>query len=139
MGLINRKVKRTEQLHASGVRGVATVESVKLVNRGEFKISISPEDLVTGATSVTRVKLELRVELPGREPYTTKMRVQVPMMSFTKLAAETIVPVVVDPAKPNDIEIDWDGEVVEPTLEQRAQNDPMLQALLDRRIDPPTG
>jgi hypothetical protein len=44
----------------------------------------------------------------------------------------TIVTVVVDPARSSDIEIDWDGEIVEPSLEQRVQNCPMLQAFLDR-------
>jgi hypothetical protein len=136
---IFRKVQRSEDLHATGRRGTARVLSTKLLNRGEFQVSAErAEEIMAGEATMTTVKLELEVSLDGETPYRVTQKVPVPMMAFTKVVEGSIVPVLVDPGDRKRLEIDWDGEIVEPTLEERAQHDPMLQSLLDRRVDPDT-
>jgi hypothetical protein len=138
MGLINRKVKHDADLAANGLRGTATIEALELLGRGEFQVSAKKVDaMMQGETTMTRVKIVLRVTLAGREPYTVKTKLPVPMLEFTKLGVGGSVPVLVDPADPDHVEIDWSGPIVEPTIEERAEQDPVLKALLDRRVDPP--
>jgi hypothetical protein len=140
MGLINRKVKRDADLAANGLRGTATIDELELLGRGEFQLSAKKVDaMMQGETTMTRVKIALRVTVAGREPYTVKTKLPVPMMEFTKLGVGGSVPVLVDPSDPDHLEIDWSGEIVEPTIEQRAEHDPVLKAALDRRVDPPPG
>jgi hypothetical protein len=135
---IFKKVKRSEDLRANGRRGTARVLSSKLLNRGEFQVSGKrAEQLMSGEATMTTLKLELEVTVDADAPYTVKLEAPVPMMVLTKVTAGTVLPVLVDPGDAEHLEIDWDGEIVEPSLEERARNDPMLQSLLDRRIDPP--
>jgi hypothetical protein len=138
MGFLNRKVKRDADLAANGIRGTAVIEELELLGRGEFQVSAKKVDaMMQGETTMTRVKLALRVTVAGRAPYSVKTKLPVPMMEFTKLGVGGSVPVLVDPADPEHLEIDWDGQIVEPTIEERAEHDPVLKAMLDRRVDPP--
>jgi len=139
MGLINRKVKRDPDLRARGLRGTARIDELKLLNRGVFQVSGKKVDaMMRGETTMTTVKVVLSVTLPDREPYEVKAKIPIPMMEFTKLGVGGTVPVMVDPDDQKHLEIDWEGEISEPTLEQRAEHDPVLKGLLDRRVDPPS-
>ena len=60
------------------------------------------------------------------------------MMASARIMPGTEVEVLVDPDDDRRVEIDWDGPILEPSLEDRAASDPLLQAFVDRRVDPPT-
>ena len=53
MGWFKRKVKRSEDLRADGIRATARIEELELLDRGERQVNVSPEDLMAGTVSVT--------------------------------------------------------------------------------------
>lgn len=56
-----------------------------------------------------QVEMELTVQLPGRPPYPAKRKQFVPLILLGRLSAGTPLAVKVDPADPNNVEIDWDA------------------------------
>jgi hypothetical protein len=82
LGLFNRSTKPSDDLIENGIKGRATVEKAHMgtaINYSGPMREKSVEQLLSGETSMTRYKLDLRVELPGREPYSTQATVSVPM------------------------------------------------------------
>ena len=135
---IFRKVEQSGDLRASGRRGRARIVGAKLLNRGEFQVSGErAEENMAGEATVTTMKLELEVHVDGESPYRVKVTQPIPMMEFTKMVEGCEVGVLVGADDKKRVEIDWGAPISEPSLEQRAENDPMLKSLLDRRIDPP--
>jgi hypothetical protein len=116
----------------------ARIASAELLDRGEFQISGKrAEELLAGEGTMTTVRFELDVVHDGAAPARVKVKQPVPTMLFARMVPGTEVGVLVDPDDAGHVEIDWDAEIVEETLEDRAKHDPTLQALLDRRVDPP--
>lgn len=73
---------------------------------------------------VGRHKLKLEIRLPDREPYEVEGKFKVPanvqfgkrapfllrpLMKRSPIPVGITLPVIVDPAKPDDVTIDWDG------------------------------
>ena len=86
---------------------------------------------------MTTMKLDIEVTVDGESPYRVKVKQPIPMMEFTKMVEGSEVGVLVDANDKKRVEVDWDAAISEPSLEERAENDPMLKSVLDRRIDPP--
>lgn len=138
MGIF-KKVK-TPELRGRGTTARARIATAELLNRGEFQVGGQrPEELLTGEGTMTTVRFELDVAVAGAAPYRVKVKQPVPTMLFARMVAGTEVGVLVDPDDAKHVEIDFDAPVVEESLEDRAKHDPTLQALLDRRVDPPPG
>lgn len=130
MGLLNRKISHFDTFHEPGRRGRATIEEIALLNRGEFQVS--PRKTARwelDETSMIRVKLRLRVELPGEAPYSVKLRTQVPTRSFARLGTGGTVGVVVNDRDPDRVAIDWAIEITEPTPEERLAANPVLRSV----------
>ncbi len=107
-----------------------------MLNRGEFQVSGSRADeLLSGEATMTTMRFELDL-LDGGAPAHIKVKQPVPMMLVARMVVGTEVGVLVDPDDAKRVEIDWEADVVEESLEDRAKHDPTLKALLDRRIDP---
>ena len=116
----------------------ARILRAKLLNRGEFQVSGKrAEQIMAGDATMTTMKLELEVTVDGEpSPYRVKVKQPIPTMEFTKMVEGSEVGVLVAHDDRKQVEIDWDAAIAEPTLEERAANDPMLKSLLDRRVDP---
>jgi hypothetical protein len=83
------------RLRASGVRGKATV------------VSYAEAPFVVGRYAPRSMfRLQLRVEVPGRPPWEVS-RVET-VRNSGRIYTNAILPVLVDPAKPSDLVIDWD-------------------------------
>ena len=135
---IFRKIDRSADLREHGIPGRATVESLEMLQQGEFQLSAEKAAaMMRGEGTVIRAKIGLRVEPEdGRQPYSVTLKAPVPMMQWTRLGVGGVVHVLVDPKDAERLEIDWEAEIVEPTLEQRAEHDPVLKGLLERRVEP---
>ncbi len=85
-------------------------------------------DIDVSEFGVGRHELRLEVRLPGREPYEVEGRFKVPpeaqfgrraplllrpLMKRSPVPVGITLPVSVDPAKPDDVTIDWDGFLAE--------------------------
>ena len=135
---IFRKVEQSDDLRASGRPGRARIVGVKLLNRGEFQVAgKGAEQIMAGEATMTTMKLELEVHVDGESPYRVKVKQPIPMMEFTKMVEGCEVGVLVDARDRKRVEIDWGAPISEPSLEQRAEHDPMLKSLLDRQVDRP--
>ncbi len=136
MGIF-RKVEQSQDLRERGRRGRARILGAKLLNRGEFQLSGKrAEQIMSGEATMTTMKLDLEVTVDGESPYRVKVKQPIPTMEFTKMVEGSEVGVLVDAGNKKRVEVDWDAAISEPSLEERAQNDPMLKSLLDRRVDP---
>lgn len=136
---IFRKLERSADLPERGIVGRATIESVRMLQQGEFRISAERgAEMMRGEGTPIRAKLGLLVApVNGREPYRVELKTPVPALTWTRLGVGGTVAVLIDPNDAGRLEIDWEGEIVEPTLGQRAEHDPVLGELLARRVDPP--
>lgn len=134
---IFRRVEKAADLRETGIPGRGMIESLKLLQQGEFRLSADKVDeMMRGEGSPIRARIGLRVEADdGREPYEVEIEPAVPVLQWARLGIGGVVPVLIDPKKAGRVEIDWDGEIIEPTLEQRAEHDPVLKAMLDRKAD----
>jgi hypothetical protein len=92
---------------------------------------------MSGDATMTTMKLHLEVTVDGESPYRVKVKQPIPVMEFTKMVEGSEVGVLVDATDKKRVAVDWDAAITEPSLEERAENDPMLKSLLDRRVDPP--
>ena len=139
MGIF-KKVKQSPDLRAHGRAARARITEVEMLNRGEFQVSGSRADeLLSGEATMTTMRFELDLLASsggGGPPTHVKVKQPVPMMLVARMVVGTEVGVLVDPDDAKRVEIDWDADVVEESLEDRAKHDPTLKALLDRRIDP---
>ena len=111
MGLFFRKTSPSADLLADGLRGKATVEHVE---EGRFGLEMNVrrgkvDDILSGESSPIRKQLTLRVELPGREPYTVVTKMSVPVTKTSWVFAGSTVEVLVDPKDPERVAIDWQG------------------------------
>lgn len=135
---IFRKLQKADDLVADGIRRRATVTKAELLNRGEFQVSGKrAEAMLAGEATMITMRLELDVASDQGEPTRVKLKSPVPMMLSTRVAIGTELEVLVDPSDARKVAIDWDAPIAEPSLEERAEHDPMLKELLDRRVDPP--
>ncbi len=88
------------------------------------------EELLTGERSMTRSKLELQVELPGRPIYAAKTTVSVPMAKVPFMSGGSVVPLLVDPEKAGRVAIGWVGEFKQGTVAEMAAANPPIAAAM---------
>jgi Short C-terminal domain len=133
LGLFNRSTKPSEDLIENGIKGRATVEKAHMGSVTNYSGPMrekTVEQLLSGETSMTRYKLDLRVELPGREPYSAQATVSVPMGKMRFMTGGSVLPVLVDPNKNSRVNVDWDGEFEQGTLADMAAANPMIAAAM---------
>ena len=134
MGWLFKRIEHSPDLAAEGLPGRATIQSMKLIHRGEFSLGKKKTlELLRGEGTMTVIKTELRLEVAGREPYTVKKKLPVPFMRFAQLGVGAVLPVLVDPSDQERFEVQWDrtDQLVSPTLEQRIATDPYLAAAVE--------
>jgi hypothetical protein len=135
VGLFTKSTKPPDDLRERGIKGTATVEKAHMAGlqfseSGGFTSKKKQEEYLTGEVSSTQFKLDLRVEVPGRDPYEASIKVPVPMMKTRYMSGGSVLPVLVDPDKPDRIAIDWDGEFQQGTIDQMAASDPLIAATM---------
>jgi hypothetical protein len=111
MGLFFRKTAPSADLLRDGIRGKATVEHVE-ESRWSMELNVrrgKVDDVLSGKETPIRKKLTLLVEVPGRNPYSVKTKVAVPVMKSSWILAGSTVEVLVDPKDPERVAIDWEG------------------------------
>jgi hypothetical protein len=87
---------KKDRLRVSGLKGTARVVGVS-----DSNITINNNPMVN---------LDLDVNVPGQPPFRTRKRVVISRLSVGALAPGATIAVLADPAKPQDIVIDWDAE-----------------------------
>jgi hypothetical protein len=133
MGFFNRKTKPDDDLIENGLRAKATVQKANMgamVSYDGYMRQKNVEALLSGEKSMTRYKLDLVVELPGREPYSAHATVSVPMSKVRYMTGGSVLPVLVDPNKESRLNVDWDGEFVQGTLAEMANSNPLIAAAM---------
>jgi hypothetical protein len=135
MGLFSKSTKPSEDLVERGLRGTAVVEEAHMggmmvTEYSGYMSQKKQEQLLTGETSMTKYKMKLTVQLPGRDPYEASVTLPVPMMKTRYMTGGSVIPVLVDPDKASHIAVDWDGEFKQGTLAQMAGANPMIAAAM---------
>jgi len=134
MGLFSKSTKPSDDLLQRGIHGTATVQeahmSGMLTEVSGWMSEKKTEQLLTGETSMTKYKLQLQVEVPGREVYEATITVPVPMMKVRYMSGGSVLPVLVDPDKADHIAVDWDGEFKQGTIAQMAEANPLIAAAM---------
>jgi hypothetical protein len=126
----------SDDLLERGIKGTAIVEKADMrgvMGMTEYSGYMSQkhmEQLLTGETSMTKYKLRLTVQLPGRTPYSATVTLPVPTMKTKFMTGGSTLPVLVDPDKDDHIGIDWSGEFKTGTISQMADANPMIAAAL---------
>jgi hypothetical protein len=133
MGFLTHKTDVSADLLQNGIRGKATIEQADMTGgmdySGPMKMQ-KQEALLTGELTMTKYKLRLRVELPDREPYEASVKLPVPGPKIRYMTGGSVCEVLVDPKKPDNLAIDWNGTFQQGTVEQMAAANPMLAAAL---------
>ena len=89
-----------KKILANGVAGQALV------------MGASPTGTIINGVNYV-VKFQLRVQIPGREPYDVETKDTLPITAMGAVSPGTTLAVKVDPAKPADVAIDW-GQGIQP-------------------------
>lgn len=120
MGLLGRGKKK--RVLVEGIEGTAKIVDLETHHRtGKARDGDSWwwEDAYD-AVAATRYALELEVTVPGREPYTVKGEFRAPAkaertgLTRASLSRGLELPVRVDPADPDRVEVDWDRFAASP-------------------------
>lgn len=95
-----------------GLRSRARAAEAKRV----LKVGINGSATITGMTQTgmylneqPQVKMELLVQIPGRQPYTAVRKEFVPLILLGRLSSGAPLAVKVDPGDPQDVIIDWEN------------------------------
>jgi hypothetical protein len=95
------------------------------------------DDVLSGKETPIRKKLTLRIEVPGRNPYTVKTKVAVPVMKSSWVLAGSTVEVLVDPKDPVRVAIDWEGAHQQGSAQDAIMDSPYAaEALRGMGFDP---
>jgi hypothetical protein len=128
MGFMFKNTEVSEDLREKGIRGTATIVKAEMSVMGGgmeysgFMREKTVEQVLTGEKSMSKYKVELRIELPGREPYTASVKLPVPGPKVRYMTAGSTCEVLVDPKKDDHVAIDWDGAFQNGTLAQMVGN-----------------
>ena len=103
VGLLNGSIgvvmltrgRRRKRILATGIAGSGTI-----VEARQTSMEINDQPVIA---------LKLEIQLPGRPSYLVNKRQVVPFIRLASIQPGTTLPIRVDPAKPNEIEIDWNG------------------------------
>ena len=127
------KTKPPDELAGHGIRGRATVEHVEMLHGGmDVNVSRRKVDpVLKGGVSPLRERARLRIELPGREAYSVTTTVTVPIAKSSRLAAGTVLEVLVDPKDRERLSIDWDRAHQRGTAEHVIMGSPAARAALE--------
>jgi hypothetical protein len=127
------KTKPPDELAGHGIRGRATVEHVEMLH-GRMDVNVSRrkvDPVLKGGVSPLRERAPRRIELPGREAYSVTTTVTVPIAKSSRLAAGTVLEVLVDPKDRERLSIDWDGAHQRGTAEHVIMGSPAARAALE--------
>jgi hypothetical protein len=106
--LLSRSGAHDAQVLATGMRGRATVLAVRDTG---VTVNMSP-----------MIALDLRVEVPGQPVFTKTVRKVISRLDVGSYRPGLVLSVAADPARPQDIVVDWDRE---PIAEANAASDPV--------------
>jgi hypothetical protein len=133
MGFFTHKTEVSEDLLEHGIRGKATVEKADMAGGVDYSGYMSEktsESLLTGDRTMVKYKLQLRVELPDREPYLAAVTLPVPGPKIRYMTGGSVCEVLVDPNKADHVAIDWNGQFQQGTIEQMAAANPLIAAAM---------
>jgi hypothetical protein len=136
---MNRRAEKAEELKRTGIPGTATI--LEMTQTGVY-INEQPQ-----------VKLKLRVEGQGQQPYELEKRITVPLIVLGRLSSGQPLNVFIDRADRENVVIDWMGaggaaadgvtvsnqaggavNVADPGAQQA-----VMQALEQHGVDPSSG
>jgi hypothetical protein len=133
VGLFMKKTKPDDELLAKGLRGHATVLHVKAPMM-DTEMSMSKkkyEEMLRGDTTPIHRKVQLKVEVPGREAYEVETKLNIPVMRSGKLVAGAGLTVLVDPDDPKHLAVDWSAGVEPGPAAAMFADAPMTRAALE--------
>jgi hypothetical protein len=133
MGFLTHKTDVSDDLLQNGIRGKATVEQADMeggMSYSGYMSTQKQEALLTGDLTMTKYKVRLTVELPGREPYEATVKLPVPGPKIRYMTGGSVCEVLVDPKQADHLAIDWNGAFQQGTVEQMAAANPMIAAAL---------
>jgi hypothetical protein len=131
---LGRRSQKNQELMRDGIHGTAQV--------------LSAEQTGTYINHQPQVRLRLRIQAPGVEPYELTKRVTVPMIAVGTLGSGRPLSVAIDPGDRDRIAIDWGGSGGAPaTLSHEggppidlnsnpAARDAAMQAMREHGINP---
>lgn len=131
---LGRRSQKNQQLMRDGIHGTAQV--------------LEAEQTGTYVNHQPQVRLRLRIQAPGLEPYELTKRVTVPMIAVGTLGSGRPLSVAVDPNDRDRIAIDWGGSGAAPATLSHAGGPPIdlnanpaareaaMQAMRDHGISP---
>ena len=132
---MGRRADRLGSLRVNGVPGTATI--LEMTQTGVY------------VNNMPRVRLRLRVEPDGHDPYEIDKTMTVPHFALGALSAGRPLAVFIDPDDPDEMYIDWSGPGGGITVSQEggapvgvadpAAQQAVMQALAEHGIDPTTG
>ncbi len=139
MGLFFKKTAPPDDLLTRGIRGKGTVEHVAQ-SMMSTEVGLSGrrgQRVMSGEETPIRRKVTLRIELPGRPPYSVTTKLPVPLMQSSWVVAGTTFEVLVDPDKPDRVAIDWNAPRQRGTLQDMMADNPIAAAAMrGAGIDP---
>ncbi|GAA5180229.1 hypothetical protein GCM10023322_12060 [Rugosimonospora acidiphila] len=115
-----RSRRRRQYLMVEGLAGAARIESV-----AQTSLTVNDQPVV---------KFGLSVAVADRAAYPVTVREAVPLLQLARVAVGAVLAVRVDPARPDQVEIDWDTPAAEvssaaqqPTIQQPTAQQPIME------------
>lgn len=139
MGFLHKDTAPDADLSQSGIRARAVVEQAQddfggMALRGAFGGGMLTTkgrmEQLSGDKTMSRRSVQLRIESPGKEPYTLQTKIDYPMMKRNWLERGSSFEVLVDPNKPDRFAVDWEGPHELGTVADLAGGNPMIAAAL---------
>ncbi len=91
-----RSAANRKRIEATGVAGQATITDI-----GETNMMVNERPVLN---------LSLTVTIPGQAPYPIQQRMVMPWNAMGRMVVGATVPVMVDPANPSEVVIEWSGQ-----------------------------
>jgi len=139
MGFLHKDTVPDADLTQTGIRARAVVEQSQddfgaMAVRGAFGGGMMTEKgrekTLSGEQTMSRRKVTLRIQPPGKDAYTIETKIDYPMMKANWLYRGSSFEVLVDPNKPDHIAVDWNGPHELGTVADLAGQNPMIAAAM---------
>ncbi|MFN2582644.1 MAG: SHOCT domain-containing protein [Candidatus Dormibacteria bacterium] len=118
MGFLHKDPTPEADLTQVGIRSRAVVEMSMddmgaMAFRGSFGMGMMTqkgrEKTLAGDQTFSKRKVTLRIETPGKQPYTVETKIDYPLLKRNWLERGSSFEVLVDPNDPQHFAVDWNG------------------------------
>jgi hypothetical protein len=95
------KAAEADRIEATGLVGTGTITG--MTQTGMF-LNENPQ-----------IRLQMRIEVQGRAPYVVEHAEFIPLMLLSRVGMGAVLPVKVDRDDPNEVVVEWSGQVSDPS------------------------